>query len=345
MRAVDVLKMPYYAAGLATGAKSFRDNPLIGSHRLNKAGLHLKRIRLAEQMADARRTRLAALLPEEQRAGYQRDGFIATHDLLPEADLAGLRKEIETTRFDAWDMRQGNAVTRFIPLPPGVLKDLPYLTSAVRSSPFQNGLRYVGATNGDPLVYLHIVMTNPDGKRKADPQTAFHSDTFHPTAKCWFFLYDIADAEGPFVYVPGSHRLTPERLEWEREQSLTAAADKNSLHARGSFRLAASELGRLNYAEPVRFAVPGNTLIVADTHGFHARAVSSKPSVRVGLYGSLRRNPFLPWTGLDLFSLPGLRGRQAQIYVAQKDLEMRLKKRTSHRYAGKVLATDPSPHA
>ena len=48
MRAADVLKMPLYAAELATGAKSFCDNPLIGSRRLNEAGLHVKRIKLAE---------------------------------------------------------------------------------------------------------------------------------------------------------------------------------------------------------------------------------------------------------------------------------------------------------
>jgi hypothetical protein len=343
MRAAEILKMPLFAAELATGAKSFCDNPLIGSRRLNEAGLHVNRIRLAERMADARRRRLAHLVPEADRVGYARDGFIQKRDLLSSKDLAGIRKEVETTPFDAWDMRQGNAVTRFIPLPPSVLKELPYLRAFVWSKPFQNGLRYVGSTDGDPLVYLHIVMTNPDGRKRADPQTAFHSDTFHPTAKAWFFLYDIDDAEGPFTYIPGSHRLTDERVAWEREQSLTAATDKDKLHARGSFRLAANELDRLRYPDPVRFAVPGNTLIVADTHGFHARATSERPSVRVGIYGSLRRNPFQPWTGLDIFNLPGLRGRQARFFVAGKDLDTKLKGRpNSHRYAGKVLATEPS---
>ncbi|MHA7777486.1 phytanoyl-CoA dioxygenase family protein [Roseibium sp. M-1] len=343
MRAADILKMPLFAAALATGAKSFCDNPLIGSRRLNEAGLHVRRILLAERMADTRRRRLEHLVSSEDRAAYARDGYIQTRDLLSSEDLAGIRQEIETTPFNAWDMRQGNAVTRFIPLPPNVLKDLPFLKALVWSKPFQNGLRYVGSTNGDPLVYLHIVMTNPEKTKRADPQTAFHSDTFHPTAKAWFFLYDIDDADGPFTYIPGSHRMTPERVAWEREQSLTAATDKNKLHARGSFRLAATNLGRLNYPQPRRFAVPGNTLIVADTHGFHARAASERPSVRVGIYGSLRRNPFLPWTGLDLFNLPGLRGRQSRLYVAGKDLDTKIKGRpNSHRYAGKVLATEPS---
>lgn len=342
MRAADVLKMPIYAAELATGAKSFCKNPLIGSRRLNEAGLHVKRIQLAERMADARRQRLAGLVSATDREAYGKDGYIARRDLLPQDELNAIRQEIETTRFDSWDMRQGNAVTRFVPLPPNVLKSLPGLRKFVWSDTFQNSLRYVGSTNGDPLVYLHIVMTDPAGKLKADPQTAFHSDTFHPTAKAWFFLYDIAEAEGPFCYVPGSHRLTPERIEWEREQSLTAAVAKNSHHAGGSFRLTSSEFERLRFRDPIRFAVPGNTLVVADTHGFHARAHSQKPSVRVGIYGSLRRNPFLPWTGLDIFSLPGLQGRQARLFLAQKDLERRLKGRTNHHYVGKVLPTEPS---
>ncbi|MES0882438.1 phytanoyl-CoA dioxygenase family protein [Roseibium sp. SCP14] len=342
MRTADILKMPLFAAELATGAKSFCDNPIIGSRQLNEAGLHVKRIKLAEKMADSRRRRLKHLVCETDRTAYERDGFIAKRNVLSDEDLAGLRQEIETTRFDAWDMRQGNAVTRFIPLPPKVLKNLPHLRSLVWGKPFQNGLRYVASTNGDPLVYLHIVMTNPEGKRKADPQTAFHSDTFHQTAKSWFFLYDIDDAEGPFTYIPGSHRLTEERLAWEYEQSLTASHDKNRLHARGSFRLPANQLGRLKYPEPVRFAVPGNTLIVADTHGFHARAVSDKSSVRVGIYGSLRRNPFLPWAGLDPFNLPGLKGQQARLFVALKDREYRRKGKASHRYAGKIVVTEPS---
>lgn len=342
MHAADILKMPFYAAGLATGAKSFCDNPLIGSRRLNEKGLHVRRITLAERLADARRSRLAHMVSAEERESFARNGFLLTGNLLSDEDLAGLRQEVETTRFDAWDMRQGNALTRFIPLPPKVLRDLPFLKKIVWHDAFQNGLRYVASFDSDPLVYLHVVITNPDGKQRDDPQTAFHSDTFHSTAKAWFFLYDIDDEEGPFTYVAGSHRLSKERLAWEREQSLAASEHKNRLHARGSFRLSRSEFSRLNYPDPTRFAVPGNSLVVADTHGFHARASSGRPSVRVGIYGSLRKNPFLPWTGFDPFNLPGLRGTQARIHMAQKDLESRLRgKPGSHRYAGRILATDP----
>ena len=41
-------------------------------------------------------------------------------------------------------------------------------------------------------------------------------------AQVWLFLTDVAADAGPLTYVPGSHRLTPERLRWERRMSLEA---------------------------------------------------------------------------------------------------------------------------
>ena len=56
--------------------------------------------------------------------------------------------------------------------------------------------------------------------------------------------------------------------------------------------------------------MPANTLVVADTFGFHARGPSVRPSLRVELWAYGRRNPFLPWTGGDPLSLPGLAERR-----------------------------------
>jgi len=66
---------PLHVAALATGAKSFRDNPVIGSPSLNRLGLHVARVRLAHRMADWRRNRLASLIPAGDRAAFERDGL------------------------------------------------------------------------------------------------------------------------------------------------------------------------------------------------------------------------------------------------------------------------------
>jgi hypothetical protein len=67
----------------------------------------------------------------------------------------------------------------------------------------------------------------------------------------------------------------------------------------GSFRIGADELPALGLPPPLALPVAANTLIVADTFGFHARARSARRSVRVEVWAVGPRNPFLPWTRLD----------------------------------------------
>jgi len=342
VRSIDYWKVPFWTLALATGAKSFKDNPVLGSRRLNARGLHVRRCLMAERLSDWRRRWLSTLVDGDARAQYAKTGFIQSDNVLSPEDLSGVRHEIETGKFDSWEMKQGNAVTRFIPLPPAVLNENPHLKKAVEHPSFRRGLQYVASTSADPIVYLHVVLTQPQ-KGQPDPQTHFHSDTFQPTAKAWLFLYDVKLEDGPFAYIPGSHRLTEGRLAWEKDQSVLAAENPNVLHGRGSFRLTLEDAKQMGFGDPVAFAVPGNTLVVADTHGFHARSKSAQPSVRVGLYGSLRRNPFLPFTGFDPFLWPGLKHRQARLHMLEKEVASKwFGKRNSHRYVGKISPTAPS---
>jgi hypothetical protein len=101
--------------------------------------------------------------------------------------------------------------------------------------------------------------------------------------------------------------------------SMIAARSSDPETRAGSFRIERDELKSLGLPDPVAFAVPANTLVVGDTFGFHARGASSRPSLRVEVWGIGRRNPFLPYTGLDLFSLAPLKNRKAQTMWALLD--------------------------
>ena len=48
MKAAKILKTPFYALAVTTGAKSFADNPVIGSEWLNRRGLHVRRCAIAD---------------------------------------------------------------------------------------------------------------------------------------------------------------------------------------------------------------------------------------------------------------------------------------------------------
>ena len=337
------LLAPIHAAAILSGAKSFQANPILGSAALNRRGLHLWRIQTAERMADARRARLTRFADAADREAFARDGFVVRHDALPAGTFGALMAEVAGRPLPAREMRQGSAVTRFIDLDPGALRGLPTLRALVGGGLFPGLLRYVAATDAAPIFYLHAVLTDPD-RGAPDPQTDFHADTFHATAKGWLFLHDVAEEDGPFVYVPGSHRLTPGRIAWEQAQAEAAAAHPDSHHASGSFRASEDDLRAMGYAAPHSFPVRANTLVVADTHGFHARGPSLRSSLRPAIYGSLRRNPFLPWTGFDPMSLPGLKDRTGQFFGAWLDArEKWLGKRSAQPRVGAVAVDDPLP--
>jgi hypothetical protein len=72
------LRAPIWLLALATGAKSFADNPIIGSTRLNRRGLHVARLKLAHRLAWSRRRRLTRGLSPEWRENTEREGRSAS---------------------------------------------------------------------------------------------------------------------------------------------------------------------------------------------------------------------------------------------------------------------------
>jgi hypothetical protein len=210
-------------------------------------------------------------------------------------------------------MRQGQAITRHIGLDRDVLATLPQCRAFVTSKDFLARMHYAASYRGEPTFSVQSIIANPAGGER-DPQTLFHSDTFHPTAKAWLFLTDVAADEGPFAYVPGSHRVDERRLDWEYRKSLQARHSPDRMHGEGSFRVEEADRVALGLGEPVRCAVPANTLIIADTSGFHARTPSARSTHRVEIYATLRRTPFVPWTGGHALALPPISGRHTRLH-------------------------------
>lgn len=318
-----VLLAPWWPLSVATGAQSFMDNPVLGSVALNRRGLHARRVAIAARMAQSRRARLAAALSEQDAAAFARDGFVLKRDFLPPDAFAALREEVEALVTTRREMVQGDTITRRIALGDRLLARLPSTRALVESPAWRGLLAHVAGHGARPSQFIQTILS---GVREAepDPQTVLHSDAFHPTMKAWLFLRDVPEDEGPFVYVPGSHVMTPRRLAWERRMSIAAASGLDHLSRRGSLRITAGELPRLHLPPPVAFAVPANTLVVADTHGFHARGPSLRPSIRVEIWAMERRNPFLPWTALDPWAIPGLRGRREALQWRALDAMERL---------------------
>lgn len=334
--------MPFWLAQVFTQEKFFARNPVIGNRRLNEHGLHTARVTVACRLAEARRRRLARLVPEEDRRQLDRDGFIVKRDFLPPDIFADLVAQIRDLRAPAREMVEGDTVTRHIALDRAALARAPAARHLLALPQYRNLISYAGSSAAIPMVYVQTILSGAhDGP--PDPQTELHTDTFHPTVKAWLFLTDVAPDAMPFVYVPGSHRLTPQRLDWERRMSIAASSEAPQNPHKLVRAIGPEGLAELGLPPPRAIAAPANTLVVADTFGFHARGPSTAPSTRVEIWAMGRRNPFLPWTGLDPWSVAALGLRKPEFYWKSVDVLARLGLgRQRWQARGTVSAFDPA---
>ena len=333
-------KFPWWLLTTATSVSSFIDHPIIGNAKLNELGLHEARVKLAAKLTEQRREKLAKFLTVEDVAEFQKNGFICKENFLPEDQFQALKNELLAKSLPTRETLQGDTITRRMALDYRSVEQLPETHKLLSSSQWQNLINYVGGFKIEPMYYVQVILSQVK-KARPDPQTSLHSDTFHSSMKAWLFLTDVAEDEGPFVYVPGSHIMNDKRLAWERQRVLNIKkADKMS--RRGSFRIEQKDLASLGYGELRKFAVKANTLVIGDTYGFHARGESVRPSTRIELWAFARRNPFMPWVGLNPASLPFLKNRVIPIYWRYLDyLEEKQIKDNPWRKVGSRLPTDP----
>jgi len=322
-RGRQAILMPYFFGQLFTAAKSFEANPLIGSARLNQMGLHKTRVAVAYRRAAARRAKLAKLVSEEDRAAYERDGFVIRRNFLPQAVFERLLSEVKAHRGTFEERVWGETVIRKIIVDNQTIAKIPALKELLHSPDWRNLIAYVGACSSPPLVYIQTLYRQGG---MIDPQTRLHADTFHSTTKAWLFLTDVRENEGAFTYVPGSHRLTPEKLEWQHQMSLQAKDSSDRETREGSFRIEASDLPALKFPQPVQLAVPANTLVVADTSGFHARGPSISGTMRVEIWALGRRQPFLTWGRVEPWTSEAL----GSLVSASQNLRGALKMKSRH---------------
>lgn len=294
--------------------KSF-DDRWIGSEFLNRRGLHPWRMRAAQTCLEVRRILSpghSGALRDAMRQ-IELEGFAVVENFLPHDIFSEIAKESEQA-FDkleqerpvidnlvpgfgarqnfsgGFDRYDGGTLNRFLDIDP---------TKYPAAARFVNDPRIGSLANeicGRPHVphktSLYLTVHGSD-QHNADIQKAFHRDTYFSSMKFWYFLHPVTSTEGPFTYVPGSHLLTKERLAWEQEMASNAAQHRAGVENQGgSFRIDAQELPALGLEQPVEITCPGNTLVIADTLGFHRRGDAIPGSRRLAVYGWNRPYPF-----------------------------------------------------
>ncbi len=304
---------PLWLLQLLTQAKSFKSNRIIGNLWLNKLGLHVVRIILSHSIMHLRMRMLSRGVTPEQRQHFFKHGYLVLDNVLPAIEFEAIKREVAEVNAEVRECIQGDTLTHRIVLDEGTSESLSQCHSMLRDKTILNIHKFGSGKNNVPVSYIQTIKNHfVDGP--SDPQKNLHSDTFHPTMKSWYFLDNVDDDNGPFNYVPGSHRLSLSRLKWEYKKSIAICNDGDRYSSNGSFRITPEDLVEMGFDGPIALKVPGNTLVMANTHGFHRRGDARLRSMRTELWSISRSNPFNPFPGIDLPIMTKLQNKALSLH-------------------------------
>jgi len=298
---------------LLSRKKSFASR-WIGNPYLNRWGLHKARIGLSNTCLGLRR--LQCLTHPEYYQKFLDDGVVAIPDFLAEATFAALKAEAlqhfkmaeAESPLTAHARSQGFGQKQdikggFDRFDGGTLNRFLKISEAQTPNCFdfsnQLGLRQLygksaGTRASVNKFWLYQTM-HGDEQGNPDDQKLTHRDTFHSAVKLWFFVEDVTPEQGPLEYSIGSHKMTPERMQWEYNKSIFASSEQAGMRKGGAFRAGAVDMEIMGYGPLTPLPVKANTLVLADIRGFHRRGPAKAGSQRFGIYANFRPHPFSPF--------------------------------------------------
>ena len=125
-----------------------------------------------------------------------------------------------------------------------------------------------------------------------DIQKVCHSDVFYPCVKYWYFPDAVEEDQGPFLFARNSVELNYDILNFHYRESVEVVNNRwdqrrNKGHGEGSFRAIDNDLEDMNLnLEPI--TCKPNTLVIANTSGFHCRGDAKQRHIRSAVHGAIR---------------------------------------------------------
>lgn len=281
----------------------FSGDKVVDSPTLNRLGMQVARTVAARALYTLRPFHTVVDL-KPKIAALRRDGVVQFPNFLPQAAFDALRSEcmalldeaqhhkgndkkmvvytvgpntIELAKIRSYDSERYTRAHQFLAHP-----DLLRIFAAAEKRAFD--------TNAFTLAVVERLVQGQDNDT-TDRETAMHSDVFFDTHKAWLYLDDVNIEDGPFAYVKRSHYLSKTQLAYIYAHSLAEGVNQ-------ARRITQAELEKLGLEESVVTA-KRNTLVVANTKGYHRRLRGQAGGKRHAIHVITRANPFLWWHQLD----------------------------------------------
>lgn len=269
-------------------ARIFSGDKTIDHAGLNRLGVQVFRM-LAARAFYRIRPRAVDDRVESVVREVRQNGIVMIHDFLPPDTFEAVRSEYKQLAGNpsVWStLTRGSNVQRL-----AYANDMDILLIPGASAYFFDNpiIRAIfSALEKLPLEHLRVTRAfeelthGADGKH--DPETTFHSDIFFNTHKAWLYLDDVTLDHGPLAYVKRSHLF--------HARQLAATYNDSCSRNQGSRRIPDEEIAARGLNES--FCVcPKNTLLVANTFGYHRRVQGRAGMRRIAVQLAARaQSPF-----------------------------------------------------
>jgi hypothetical protein len=272
---------------------------VVGGTVLNAMGLQVARACKDRALWLARRARVT----ERVRSAYdviERDGVVVIPNFLPEEQFQAVRDDYESSASDParTTVPFGDNFACSEVFVSDLLDRFPRTNGALRDNDFLLDLAAAVSrrrrTYKPPVSFFTVYKPNGDEPHvDLDYNQFAHADRHYAFIKAFLYLDDVDEANAPFSYAKGSHKLNAARLRFEYEYSVryTRVRRKgydrtpNELFANASLRDCADRLMNATRSPCLPIVGKANTLIVANNQGFHKRGEmrSSRPRATVNI--------------------------------------------------------------
>lgn len=258
------------------------------NHFLNYAGAQILRV-LLSSTAHAFRGMSQSWPKTNLTTMLRKNGFIIIPKFLNRKNFQQVKDEFShATDIGSYSpIKDGDTRVERYTFSPDEWKMFPAVTKLLSNSLLVQTLEGAELKNieiGD--VWFDTIYYD-DPQKVASSQNQLHSDTFFTTHKVWFFIEPVKLEDGPLCFVPCSNRLSLKRLIFDYTKSINFA-DLTDY----SFRVEPKDrtfLGCMDQA----LTCPENTLVIANTRGFHRRKNATAGHSRKQIHFCIRtNNPF-----------------------------------------------------
>lgn len=270
----------------------FTSDKLVKSKLLNYWGLQVFRMKLAQKIYTNRRVKIPAYLSNDFDT-FDKLGVLQYDNFLNKKDFDELKNECELIKQNEnWKKhgrKDGPNMIYILDIFSLDIKKYPAISNLLTNEKLTHIFsvverRPIDISNKEIIVqFQYLIQGLEDGTQ--DPETDLHTDTFFNTHKAWLYMNDVDIENGPFVFVPKTHNIFLNgRLEKERMFSI-------DINSKGSRRIKYEELENLKLTEKI-YTCKENTLLLANTLGYHRRMRGEFGFDRLTIAFSARFNPF-----------------------------------------------------